>query len=226
MASPTTRVRYIAGDWVEVPRAIHAREALLGLLDVRGHERDPGLTGETIEPRPGFFVVRRGHPLAQSATVTLPQILSFPFFFIERVPQVALGLLAGAFEAARAEGIAHPAFPAVMHPSPGAALAQLPSCDAVVGMTLRIAATALRSGDGRDPGEAEQCVLKLLRDCSLEFQPERHSRLKDLGSRQIAYDDARGCFALMRLFSLDFSARMRMTKRLKHTRRRAAGIRA
>lgn len=199
---PTTRLRLIPGDWAEVPRALHAREASLGLLDLRGHEPDPGLEIEPLRPQPGVFVVRSGHPLAALATVTLPDILAFPLIFIGRVPQAVQGPMAAAREATRAAGRAHPAFPAMIQESPSVAVALLRHCDAVVPATLPVAGASLRSGEvaalrwrapwmslhpgvvrlrGRPPGEAEQGFLDLLRDTDREVEREAGAWLAGLG---------------------------------------------
>lgn len=199
---PATRLRLIAGDWAEVPRVIHAREASLGLLDLRGHEPDPGLEVERLRPQPGVFVVRSGHPLAALHSITLSDILAYPLIFIGRVPHAVQGPMAGAREAARAAGRAHPAFPAMIQDSPTVAVGLLRHCDAVTAATLPVAGAALRSGEvvplrwrepwlslhpgvlrlrGRPLGEAEQGFLDLLRGVDREMADESEAWLAKLG---------------------------------------------
>ncbi|WP_237215554.1 LysR family transcriptional regulator [Falsiroseomonas oryziterrae] len=199
---PATRIRLIAGDWAEVPRVIHAREASLGILDLRGHEPDPGLVVERLRPQPGVFVVRRGHPLASRPEVTLADILAFPLIMIGRLPQAVQGPMAAAREAARAAGRAHPAFPAMIQDSPSVAVGLLRHCDAVTAATLPVAHAALRAGDvevlrwrapwvslhpgvarlrGHALGEAEQGYLDLLRDVDREVEQEGQAWLAELG---------------------------------------------
>jgi DNA-binding transcriptional LysR family regulator len=190
---PRVRVNLRGGNWADVPRALHAREATIGLLDLRGAEPDPGLEVEPLRPQPGVFVVRTGHPLAGRAQVALPDILSYPLIFISRAPQPVQGPMAAAREAARAVGTPHPAFPAIMHESPTVALAALRHGDAVAAVTLPIALPALRADAvvalpwrepwvslhpgvirlrGRPAGEAEQAFLDLLHGADAEVERE------------------------------------------------------
>ncbi|WP_270937348.1 LysR family transcriptional regulator [Falsiroseomonas oryzae] len=199
---PTTRLRLLSGDWADVPRALHAREAALGLMDLRGFEGDAGLEVEPLRPQPGVFLVRRDHPLSRAGAITLPDILAFPLIFLSRVPQPVQGPMAVAREAARAARSAHPAFPAMTIDSPTVAVALLRSCDAVVPATLPIAGAALRAGEvvalrwrapwvslhagvvrlrGRPLGEAEQGFLDLLRDADREIERESQAWLAELG---------------------------------------------
>jgi DNA-binding transcriptional LysR family regulator len=199
---PKVQLRLSPGDWLEVPRALHAREASIGLLDVRGHEADPSLVIEPLTPQPGVFVVRRGHPLTQRASLSLPDILAFPFFFIDRVPQQVHAQLVSAREAARHAGNAHPAFPALLFQTPTAALEQLRHCDAVMGVTPQIGGAALRSGEvvplrWREPwlslcpafvrrrsqpmSEAERAYVQLLHETSRLIGQETQAWFRDLG---------------------------------------------
>jgi DNA-binding transcriptional LysR family regulator len=190
---PRVRLKMLGGNWADVPRALLAREATLGLLDLRGAELDPGLEVEALRRQPGVFVVRPGHPLAQRPGIGLADILAYPFLFIARAPQAVQGHLAAAREAARAAGMAHPAFPAIMHDSPTVAVASLRHGDAVAAATLPIVLPALRAGmvvalpwrepwvslhpavvrlRGRPAQEAEQAFLDLLRDADAEAERE------------------------------------------------------
>jgi len=190
---PRVRLKLQGGNWADVPRALHGREATLGLLDLRGAKPDEGLEVETLRRQPGVFVVRVGHPLTQLRSVGLPDILSYPFVFISRAPQAVQGPMAAAREAARAAGAPHAAFPALMHESPTVALAALRHGDAVAALTLSIALPALRAGTvaalpwrepwvsvhpgvirlrGRPAQEAEQAYLDLLRDADAAAERE------------------------------------------------------
>jgi DNA-binding transcriptional LysR family regulator len=190
---PRVRVKLQAGNWADVPRALHAREATLGMLDLRGAEPDPRLEVEPLRRQPGIFVVRIGHPLTRLPSVRLPDILSYPFLFISRAPQPVQGPMAAAREAARAAGTPHAAFPAIVHESPTVALAALQHGDAVAAVTLPIALPALRTSTvaalpwrepwvslhpgvirprGQPAGEAERAYLDLLRDTDAEAERE------------------------------------------------------
>ena len=190
---PRVRLKLQGGNWADVPRALHAREATIGLLDLRGAEPDPGLEVEPLRHQPGIFVVRKDHPLTQRVSVELSDILAYPFLFISRAPQPVQAPMAAAREAARLAGPLHAAFPAILHESPTVALAALPHGDAVAAVTLPIALPALRAGRvaalpwrapwvslhpgiirlrGRPLAEAEQAFLDLLRDADAESERE------------------------------------------------------
>jgi DNA-binding transcriptional LysR family regulator len=188
---PRVRLRLLSANWSEVPRAVHEREASLGLLDLRGFgpEMGEGLVVEPLRPQPGVFLVRPGHPLAGRIGIGLADIVAFPFVLIGRIPTAVQAPIAAARAEAREAGRAHAAFPALIHESPTVALRTLSQSDAVLPVTLAIAAAALRAGDavalpwrepwvsvhpgvirlrGRALGEAEEAFLDLLRGADRE----------------------------------------------------------
>jgi DNA-binding transcriptional LysR family regulator len=188
---PRVRLRLVSTNWAEVPRAVQEREAPIGLLDLRGVQDDPGLEVERLRPQPAIFVARPGHPLTRRGSLDLADIMAFPFVFLGRVPRQVQAPIAAAREAARAAGAMHPAFPALVQESPRASLAMLRHCDAVAGVTVAVAADALRLGEvvalpwrapwvsvhpgvvrlrGRPLGEAEQGFLDLLRGADAEAE--------------------------------------------------------
>jgi DNA-binding transcriptional LysR family regulator len=190
-AHPTLRVRLVAANWAEVPRAVIEREAPLGLLDLRAYQEDPGLEVQRLRPQPGIFVVRAGHPLVGREGIGLAEMQAYPFAFIGRTPREVQAPIAAAREAARRAGALHPAYPALVHESPTVALNLLRHCDAVAAISVAIAAPALRTGEvvalpwrapwvslhpgvirlrGRPPGEAEQAFLDLLQTADLEAE--------------------------------------------------------
>lgn len=107
------------------------------------------------------------------------------------------GPLAAAREAAQAAGALHPAYPALVHESPTAALNALRHCDAMAGVSVALALEALRRRDvlalpfrepwmsvhagilhlrNRAVSEAEQAFLDLLHDADAEAEAERDAR--------------------------------------------------
>lgn len=188
---PQVRLRLVSANWAEVPRAVHEREASLGLLDLRGFEAEmgDGLEIERLRPQPGLFVVRPGHPLVGRAEIRLADIVAFPLVLIGRIPTAIQAPIAAARAEAKAAGRSHAAFPALIHESPTVALRALPHSDAVLAVTIAIAAPALRADEvvalpWRDPwvsvhpgiirlknralGEAEEAFLDLLRTADRE----------------------------------------------------------
>ncbi|MBP0463920.1 LysR family transcriptional regulator [Roseomonas sp. PWR1] len=201
---PQVRVRLVSSNWAEVPRAVHEREASLGLLDLRGFgpEMGEGLVVEPLQPQPGVFVVRPGHPLAGQRAIGLADIVSFPFILIGRIPTAVQAPIAAARAEARAAGRSHAAFPALIHESPTVALRALPHSDAVAAVTLAIAAPALQAGEvvalaWREPwvsihpgivrlrnralGEAEEAFLDLLRTADREGEAASLALCEALG---------------------------------------------
>ena len=98
---PQVRLRLTSSNWADVPRAVHAREASIGLLDLRGFgpEMGDGLVVEPLRPQPGVFLVRPGHPLAGRVGIGLADIVAFPLILIGRIPTAVQAPIA----AARAE---------------------------------------------------------------------------------------------------------------------------
>lgn len=145
---PKVRVSVASRNWMDVLHTVREREAELGVLELTALEE--GTTDFIVEPllrHPAFLAVRAGHPLAERPGLTLPEILRFPLVFIGKVPTRIVGPFAAAREAALAAGSAHPAFPALIHESPSAALLALQGSDAVVVVTAPIARRALRAQD-------------------------------------------------------------------------------
>jgi len=186
---PAVRLRVMAANWADVPRAVREREASIGLMDLGDLDAGAEFQVEPLGTHPAIFVVRPGHPLLDLAEVGLPQILAWPFIFLGRIPRRIQAPLAAAREAARAAGAMHPAFPALIHESPTVALAALRHGDAVAAVTVPIAAPALAAGSvvplpwrapwmavrcgiirGRHQreSEAEQAMLDLLRTADVE----------------------------------------------------------
>jgi DNA-binding transcriptional LysR family regulator len=188
---PTLRLRLVTANWAEVPRAVMEREAAIGLCDLRAYHDDPGLEVQRLRPQPGIFVTRPGHPLAGMAGVGLAEMQAYPLALIGRVPREVQAPIATAREAAQRAGALHPAYPALVHESPTVALSLLRHCDAVVAVTVAIAAPALRRGEivalpwrapwvsvhpgvirlrGHPPGEAAQAFLDLLQTADIEAE--------------------------------------------------------
>jgi DNA-binding transcriptional LysR family regulator len=143
---PNLRLRILARNWAEVPRALLQREAALGVMDRRGLRDEPGVAVEPLPPQPGLFFVRAGHPLAARPRVELADIVAFPLVFLGRVPRQIQGPLLAAREAARAAGPVHAAFPALVQESPSLAIPVVEASDAVVPLLPVLARPALAEG--------------------------------------------------------------------------------
>jgi len=133
-------------NWTDALRAVRGREASLGIMELSGLGDLHDMAVTPLSPHPGFFAVRRGHPLLAMAAPDLADIMAYPFAFIGRSPDRVLRPFLEARAVARARGAAYPAFPAVIHESPTAALALLAASDAVVSVTAPMLRPALRTG--------------------------------------------------------------------------------
>jgi LysR family pca operon transcriptional activator len=201
-AFPTVRLRVVALHWTEVPRAVHEREASIGLLDLRGIRPDPGLEIERLRPAPGIFATRPGHPITERSDIDLVDILAYPLISTGNAPREVQGPLAEARQEARARGSLHPSFPALVQASPTVALDLLRHSDAITHVTAALAAPALRSGAivalpwrapwlsihpgvirlrGHKPDEAELAFLDLLRSVDAEAEAEARAVCASLG---------------------------------------------
>ena len=199
---PKVRVRLVSSNWAEVARAVLEREASIGMLDLRGFQPDPALEAEPLRRQPGIFAVRPGHPLALLPQPSLAAIMAYPLAWIGRTPREVHAPMVAAREAARDSGSLHPAFPALVHESPTVALNLLHHSDAVVGVTVTLAARMLRQGDavalvwrepwlslhpailrlrGRRMSEAEQGFLDLVHNADHEAGREAQAICTELG---------------------------------------------
>lgn len=143
---PRLRIHVSSMNWSDVLVAVREREAELGVLELSELGDAADLVIEPLQRHPGFFLGRPGHPLAARDTVSLTDMLAFPFVFIEKAPTRVIAPFAAAREAAHARGDAHPAFPAAVHESPIAALRFISASDAVMVVTGPIAEMAVRAG--------------------------------------------------------------------------------
>jgi molybdate transport repressor ModE-like protein len=199
---PRLQLRLLNADWIEVPRALHAREASVGLIEIRGYKDDPSLIVEPLTPQPAVFLVRHGHPLTLRHNVTFSDIMVFPLFFIGRVPHQVQARFVAARDAAHRAGNVYPAFPALIFQSASAAVEQLRHCDSVIGVTPQIGAAALRSGEvvplrwrepwmsvcpamvrrrSRDMSETEKAFLQVLQETNLEIEQETKAWFRNFG---------------------------------------------
>lgn len=143
----TVRLRLITTTWHAVPTALIEREAAVGLMDLRGAPNDPGLEAEPLEPQPGLFFARPGHPLAARTALDVSDIMAFPTIFIGRIPRERLGPMLAAREAALAQGPIHKAFPALIQDSPSQGLRMVTMGDAVTPMPIGLARDAMERGE-------------------------------------------------------------------------------
>ncbi|WP_165982573.1 LysR family transcriptional regulator [Dankookia rubra] len=187
---PNTRLRLATLNWTEVPRAVREREVVIGIADLSDLGEAPDLQVEQLNPMPGVFLVRPGHPLAApGAPLDLARIMAAPFVFLGRVPRRVQEPLVLAREQARQAGRLHPAFPALMLESPTAALSAAQESDAVAGTAVVLAEAAVAAGKvvvlpwrepwmevrlgilrlrNHQPSEAEAAFLDLLRTADAE----------------------------------------------------------
>ena len=189
-------------NWIDVLRAVRARDAMLGIMELSGLGDLHDMTVTPLSAHPGVFAVRPGHPLLSNPAPDFADILAYPFVFIGRSPDRVLRPFLEARATARSRAPMHPAFPAVIHESPSAALAMLAGSDAVVPVTAPMLRPALRAGmvsvvrwrapwvttnfgavhlrDGRLP-DAAQAFITMLKQCDAEAAADGACLLAELG---------------------------------------------
>jgi DNA-binding transcriptional LysR family regulator len=144
---PHVQLRLGTVNWAEVPRAVREREAAIGIADLSELGDAPDLRVENLQPMPGIFLVRPGHPLAAPGPpLDLARIMAWPFVFLGRVPRRVQEPMVLAREQARQAGHRHAAFPALMLESPTAAMAAVQESNAVAGTTIVLAEAAIAAG--------------------------------------------------------------------------------
>ncbi|WP_431268370.1 substrate-binding domain-containing protein [Dankookia sp. P2] len=193
---PSTQIRLTTMNWADVPRLVREREAVIGIADISDLGDAPDLQVEPLQPMPGVFLVRPGHPLAApGAPLDLPRIMASPLIFLGRVPRRVQEPLVLAREQARQAGRLHPAFPALMLESPTAAITAAQESNAVAGTTIALAEAAIAAGlvvplpwrapwmevrlgilrlRRHQPSEAEAAFLDLLRTADAEANLRAH----------------------------------------------------
>ncbi|WP_431282542.1 LysR family transcriptional regulator [Humitalea sp. 24SJ18S-53] len=199
---PALRLRMVATEWPEVPRAVREREAAIGLMDLRELGDAPDLLVEPLRPHPGVFVARAGHPLLAQRALDLAAILCWPLIFPGQIPHRVSDPMAKARDFAQSAGQRHPAYPAMIVASPSAQLIAVRHSDAVAAVTLPVAASLLRDGSlvalpwrapwvsvhfgiirprGQRMTDAGEAYLDLLRQADQAAQADARAVLAGLG---------------------------------------------
>jgi DNA-binding transcriptional LysR family regulator len=73
-------------SWTNAVKLARSREADLAVADVSQLADDPDLELMPLENVQGYFVVRNGHPLLQSPSPSVSQILAYPLVSPSRLP--------------------------------------------------------------------------------------------------------------------------------------------
>ena len=76
---PGVHLRIVPVDWRTVADHVLAGRLDVGIAGVARARREPALAVEPLRVRVGTFFVRRGHPLAGAARLSLKQLAPYPF---------------------------------------------------------------------------------------------------------------------------------------------------
>jgi DNA-binding transcriptional LysR family regulator len=154
---PLVRVRVLVRDWDDLLRRLRAREIELFVAETSTLEGEHDVRVEPFAPHRGYFVARRGHPLARRATVRARHVFEYPFVAMSRYPPRALRPML----AARGEQGAHAGrpFPQVELSSLAAVKRMTMTSDAIAPLTLACVADELERGTLVVLGSEEWIVL-------------------------------------------------------------------
>lgn len=139
------RVRVVRANWEELPRRLRARELDFFVAEFSSLVDDHDLRVEPMARHQGFFVARKGHPLAGRAPVPPEEILAFPFVALAPYPPRALQPMLAARRPVSARQPGRP-FPAVECTSLAAAKRIIGDSDGIAPLTLPMFADELARG--------------------------------------------------------------------------------
>ena len=143
---PEIRIRLKSAEWSEIEKEVLERKAFIGLVHLPGHSFDASLRVEALDAHPSLFFVRKGHPLTLRATLTLEDVLTFPFISAADVPPDELRPVGNARSQLENAEEVHPAFPSMVHSSLTFGFKVVRNSDAVMSSTVGAALSELREG--------------------------------------------------------------------------------
>jgi len=139
------RVRVLQANWDEFPRRLRARELDFFVAEFSTLVGEHDLDVQPMGRHQGYFVARKGHPLARKAPVAAEEILAFPFVALSRYPPRALQPMLAARKPVSARQPGRP-FPAIECTSLAAAKRVIGGSDGIAGLTLPMIAEDIERG--------------------------------------------------------------------------------
>jgi DNA-binding transcriptional LysR family regulator len=139
------RVRILRSNWEELPRRLRAREIDLFVAEFSTLTDERDLEVAPLARHQGYFVGRRGHPLAHRESVVPEQILAFPFVAFSTYPPRALAPMLAARKPVSARQPGRP-FPAIDCASASAAKRIILDTDGIAVLTLPLCAEEIERG--------------------------------------------------------------------------------
>ncbi|WOE79852.1 LysR family transcriptional regulator [Pseudomonas protegens] len=85
---PKARVQFQVDDWQSLSKRLLSEEFEFFVADTRHFEADPDYLTQRLRPRKWHFCCRAGHPLAQRASVSASELMSYPLAVTIRPPNL------------------------------------------------------------------------------------------------------------------------------------------
>jgi DNA-binding transcriptional LysR family regulator len=139
------RVRVLQANWDDFPRRLRARELDFFVAEFSTLVGEHDLEVRPMEQHQGYFVGRKGHPLARRTPVRLDETFAFPFVALSRYPPRALQPMLAARTPSGARQPGRP-FPAIECASLAVVKQILCGSDGIAGLTLPMIAEDIERG--------------------------------------------------------------------------------
>ncbi len=139
------RVRVVRANWEELPRRLRAREVDFFVAEFSMLADEPDLEIAPMTPHQGYFVGRKGHPLAGREPVGPEEMLAYPFIALSQYPPRVLQPMLAARRPVSAQQPGRP-FPAIECTSASAAKRIILESDGIMALTLPMAAEEIERG--------------------------------------------------------------------------------
>jgi DNA-binding transcriptional LysR family regulator len=188
------RVRVLQANWDEFPRRLRARELDFFVAEFSTLVDEHDLDVQPMGRHQGYFVGRKGHPLAGKAPVPVEETFDFPFVALSRYPPRALQPM---LAARRPVGDRQPGrpFPAIECASLAAAKRIIGGSDGIAGLTLPMIAEDIERGSltvlGTAPWVFIQYGVITLKGAQRSAACGRFIRCLEEAEEELAREEAR-----------------------------------
>lgn len=188
------RVRVLQANWDEFPRRLRARELDFFVAEFSTLDGEHDLEVQPMGRHQGYFVGRKGHPLAGRGHVPIEDTFAFPFVALSRYPPRALQPM---LAARRSVGDRQPGrpFPAIECASLAAAKQIIGGSDGIAGLTLPMIAEDIARGSlvvlGTAPWVFTQYGVVTLKGAPRSAACSRLIRCLEEAEGELAREEAR-----------------------------------
>jgi DNA-binding transcriptional LysR family regulator len=135
-------------QYTELARLVRDRELDVAIAEGSTVREADDLVGTPLTPVQGYFAVRAGHPLTRRRSISLSDVLAWPFAMSGRIPPRILEPLLAALpeDAPARQESGKASFPAITCPAPRVIAEVLLASEAVGALTPSMAEAAVESG--------------------------------------------------------------------------------